>query len=308
MKKIIIGHTGYIGSMLLHEFNKKNFNILGISRNKNIYNSGNNNPNFAEINTNIFKEIICDKLAIENRPTIYICAHNHQSNFFIKRKSLEFTYMNNISFYKNFFKNIKLLNPKKLIFLSSSGSLYDNSSQTFPSNEYSNLNPVSEYGLSKFIFENLLIDFSKKNELQLVICRVSTIYGNSNSIKKFGFINYLINCALNEITPVIYGKDTYRDYLHIKDLIEVLIEISNKDLLSNIYNISYGKSYSCMQIYNKVKIYLNKLGYQIKNFEEKGIRLGENSKIFISSDKLKNELIWSPSININEGINTLKIN
>ncbi len=294
--------------MLLEEFNKKNLNILGISRNKNILNHGNNNPNFAEINTDIFNEIISDNLAIETSPTIYICAHNHPTNFFLKRKSLECTYMENISFYNKFLKNIKFLNPKKLIFLSSSGSLYDNTRKSLPSNEFSNLNPVSEYGLSKFIFENLLIDFSKMHEIQLVICRLSTIYGNSNSIKKFGFINYLIDCSLNQIKPIIYGKDTFRDYLHIKDLIEVLIEIGDKDLLSNIYNISYGKSYSCFQIYNKVKIYLNKLGYQIKNFEDKGIRSGENSKIFVSSNQLKNELIWEPSISINEGINNLKIN
>ena len=135
-----------------------------------------------------------------------------------------------------------------------------------------------------------------------MICRLSTIYGFSSSAKEFGFINYLKECALKNISPVLYGKDTYRDYLHIKDLIKVLIKIGNKNLLSNIYNISYGESYSCFQIYKKVKEYLNQSGLQLKQFKDREIREGENKKIFISSNKLKNELSWRPEININEGI------
>ena len=303
--KIIIGHSGYIGRELFESISNDDLNILGISRNQFYLKEEIENRNIVEINTDIFKDIISYKINLQSRPTIYISAHNIKTNFVCKRKSLEFILNLNFIFYTNFIENIKLLQPKKLIFISSGGSLYDNSKFSLPSNEDSTLNPISEYGLSKFILEKFLTDFSNNYEIPLVICRVGTVYGDSPSNNKFGFINYLIYCAKNNITPIIYGQESYRDYLHIKDLIKILIKIENSKLSSNLYNISYGKSYSCLQIYKKVKKYLNESGLEINEFDDQGPRLGENSNIFISSDKLKNELNWEPLININEGIKDL---
>ncbi|MAR84647.1 MAG: hypothetical protein CL869_00415 [Cytophagia bacterium] len=304
---IIIGHTGYIGRTLLEEINKRDEEIIGISRNKINLEAEIKNKNFLEINTDIFNNLISQNLNIKSKPIIYICAHNVKTNFAYKRKSLEFVYNKNLNQYMNFIENIKILEPKKIIFLSSSGSLYDNSRISDPSDEKSILNPISEYGLSKFILENFLNNFSINYQIPLVICRVSTIYGNSFSKKKFGLLNYLIQCAFNKTTPILYGQDTYRDYLNIKDLIRILLEIGNRDLSSNLYNISYGESYSCLNIFNKVKNYLRKYNLQINQFDDKGIRLGENKNIFISSDKIKNETNWEPLININEGIKSLII-
>ena len=303
--KIIIGHTGYIGSLLWEEIAKEEGNILGISRKQSYTINQTKTKNFFQIQSDIFKDKISEELIIPSRQTIYICAHNVKTNFKKRRKSLDFVYPSNKKFYLNFIDNIKKLNPSKLIFLSSGGSLYNNANISNPSDEKSSLNPLSEYGLSKFILENFLINFSKQYQIPLIICRVSTIYGNSPSTRKFGFINYLKECAIKNVHPVIYGRDTYRDYLHIEDLINILIKIGNKNLLSNTYNIAYGKSYSCLQIYKKVKKYLNQCGLQLKEFEDKGIREGENNMIFISSNKLKNELSWQPKININEGIKNI---
>ncbi len=308
LRKIIIGHTGYIGSSLLKEIDKEDDCILGISRTKSHLKYQTKNKNFLEIESDIFKDNISEELNFKAKPTIYICAHNLQTDFTQRRKNLNFVYHSNRNFYINFVNNIKKFNPGKLIFLSSGGSLYSSTKASSPSDEGSIINPVSEYGLSKFILENFLINFSKEYEIPLLICRVSTIYGDSPSIRKFGFINYLKQCALKNISPVIYGKDTYRDYLHIKDLINILMKISKKNLLSNTYNISYGKSYSCFQIYEKVKEYLNQSGIELKDFQDQGIREGENNKIFISSNKLKNEIFWKPKININEGIKEISIN
>ena len=83
------------------------------------------------------------------------------------------------------------------------------------------------------------------------------------------------------------------------------MKISKKKLLSNTYNVSYGKSYSCEEIYQKVKKILNKNGFKLKEFEDHGTRSGENFKIFISSEKLKKEMNWQPRMTINEGIDDL---
>lgn len=299
---IIIGHTGYIGSFLLKELIKEDFTILGISRQQISLQNQFKNKNFSEIKFDIFKERILDKLDFKSKPTIYICAHNIKANFYNKRKSIDLIYNSNKVFYLNFIENIKLLKPKKLIFLSSGGSLYDNTNNLKPSSENSILNPVSEYGLGKFILEKFLINLSKDYQIPLVISRISTIYGSSFSNTTFGFINYLKECSLNNNSPILYGKNTYRDYLHIEDLVKIIIKIGNRNLISNIYNISYGESYSCLEIYNKVKQNLNKSGLQLKGFIDKGSRDGENSKVFISSDRLKNELNWIPKINIDLGI------
>ncbi len=302
INNVIIGHTGYIGSFLFYELRKKNNSlILGISRNK--INSINQsyNSNLLEYHCDIFKnELNFDILS--KRPTVYISGHNLQTNFFRKRESLENNYLKNIMEYRVLIKNLKKLNPKKVIFLSSSGSIYSNTNKSFPSHENSRLNPLSNYGLSKFILEKLLSNFSKEYYIPLTICRVSTIYGDSPSTKKFGFINYLINCAQTNTKPYLYGENTYRDYLHIKDLVKILIRISDLDLIDETYNISSGVSYTCLQIYRKVKQCLKERNIYLRQYEDKGLRLGENNKIFISSMKLKNEINWVPKITVDEGI------
>lgn len=300
---VIIGHTGYIGSLLIYKLSQKINNLtLGISRKKISSKSQFKNSNLLEFPCDIFQDEIDFKNILKTKPIVYINAHNFKPNFLIKRESLSNIYLSNINSYKVLIKNLKNLTPKKVIFLSSSGSLYGNTNKKNPSSENSLLNPLSNYGISKFILETLLNNFSKEYDIPLTICRVSTLYGNSPSIKKFGFINYLINCAKSNIIPYIYGENTYRDYLHLNDLIEILIKISEMNLKDKTYNISSGSSYSCLQIYKKVKQNLKKTGINLRDYEDKGLRLGENGKIFISSMKLRNEIKWSPKINIDDGI------
>ena len=95
LKKIVIGNTGYIGSFLLNELAKKEVSILGISRNKTNLKYKLKNKNLLQVDFDIFKERILDKLNFESRSIIYICAHNVHANFSCKRQSLEFIYNSN---------------------------------------------------------------------------------------------------------------------------------------------------------------------------------------------------------------------
>jgi len=308
---VVVGHTGYIGSALTNKLSKNNNGlILGISRGKKKFKNIYEKSNLIEINCDIFTNSINNDHIFQIRPIVYIAAHNIQTNFLYKRESLENIYFNNIEYYKILMGNLKKLNPKKIIFLSSAGSLYDNSQKSNPSHENSILNPTSNYGISKFILENLLNSFSMEYCIPLTICRLSTVYGNSPSIKKFGFINYLINCSQTNNIPYLYGESTYRDYLNLEDLIEILTKISEINLINNIYNVSNGTSYSCLQIYKKVKEKLEEKGYKLRQYENKGLRSGENSKIFISPLKLINEMKFVPKISIDEGIKriTMELN
>ncbi len=303
VNNVIIGHTGYIGSLLSYKLSQRDNGLtLGISRNTISSGIQSKNLNLFEFSCDIFKnEIDLKNIQLKN-PIVYLNAHNFQPNFLNKKESLSKIYLSNIDCYKILIKNLKKLSPQKIIFLSSSGSLYGNTNKNNPSNENSILNPVSNYGMSKFILENLLNNFTKECFIPLTICRVSTIYGNSPSKKKFGFINHLISCAQTNKVPFIYGENTYRDYLHLEDLVEIIINISDMDLKDEIYNISSGCSYSCLQIYEIVKQNLKIYGNKLRNYEDKGLRLGENDKIFISSMKLRNEIKWIPKFNIEEGI------
>ncbi len=304
IKYIIIGHSGYIGRTLLEQTATDGDYILGISRRKIYRENSNILDNLIEIEADIFNDDIKLDFKLNSRPVVYLLAHNSLINFFYKRKSLQYTFEKSSSLYENLINNIKYLNPKKLIFVSTSGSLYPNSIFTNPSTEKDLINPISDYGLSKFIIENYLTNFSESYNINLIICRVSTVYGPSNS-KEFGLINYLIKCSEENLTPILYGKETFRDYIHISDLVNILIKIANYQLMHKTYNISYGKSYSCLGIYQKVKKFLKVFNMKLKDFEDKGKRLGEHEKIFISSNRLKNEIGWYPKININSGIKEL---
>lgn len=154
--------------------------------------------------------------------------------------------------------------------------------------ETSNINPQSNYSLSKLWGEKIVL-INKKT----VILRLSSMYGIG--MKENTLIPNYVNQALNSGIIEVWGKgDRLQNYVHVDDVVQYIdLIIQNKE---NLYGkILLGvskKQYSNLEIAN---IILNYTKGKIKFVNE------DNSKSFCyNNNYTRNLLNWEPQVEIED--------
>ena len=206
------------------------------------------------------------------------------------------------------------------ILFSSSCATYGIPSKN-PISEEAIQNPISPYGKSKLMIEEIIKDLAKPANLKSVILRYFNAAGASEDsligekhIPETHLIPLVINTAIgvkNEIT--IFGNDfdtpdgtCIRDYIHVVDLanahvlaLDIFNENSNvyQKLKSyerkencNIYNLGNGRGVSVLEIIKKVEIITKKK----VRYKFSGRREGDPPLLIASSLKFKNDFEWDP--------------
>jgi UDP-glucose 4-epimerase len=131
--------------------------------------------------------------------------------------------------------------------------------------------PISNYGKTKLMCEEIIKKFSKKFNFNYGILRYFNVAG-SDVKNKIGCINKndqliknLSSSIVNNYNKIfIYGNDydtkdgtCIRDYIHLSDLSEIhckLLKIISKENKSYIMNCGYGFGFSVLEIIKKFEI------------------------------------------------------
>jgi UDP-glucose 4-epimerase len=227
---------------------------------------------------------------------------------------------NPLKYYENNLSNsISILNAAvtaniKYFIFSSSAAVYGQ-----PENgkvvETDMMRPINPYGKAKKMFEVILKDVAKANELKYVALRYFNVAGYDASgkvgvreKKATNLIPIIINSILDKSTLNIFGQDyptkdgtPIRDYIHVSDLVDAHIKALNYLIKSNkseVFNLGNNKGYSVKDILKatektlKVKL---KLNYGPR-------REGDPAILVADSSKAKKILGWSPKLGLEEMI------
>ena len=100
--------------------------------------------------------------------------------------------------------------------------------------------------------------------------------------------------AKKPLTIVGRGNQT-RDFIHVDDLVNVLIKIAKSSLSNKIFNIGSGKETSVNKIadlFGGEKVFIPK-------------RPGEPDRSCADISKIKSNIDWEPKITIEEGVKRL---
>lgn len=155
----------------------------------------------------------------------------------------------------------------KVIFLSSGGTVYG-IPESVPVKEDYFSNPFCSYGIIKRTIEEYLFLFHKLHGLDYFVFRLSNPYGErQNPLASQGAVAVFINKVINNETIEIWGDgEVIRDYIYIKDAVNVLVrslEVSSKE---KVFNLSTGKGYSLNEIIDVIrKISGKKISPEYKN-------------------------------------------
>ncbi|MDF2448051.1 MAG: NAD-dependent epimerase/dehydratase [Bacteroidota bacterium] len=183
----------------------------------------------------------------------------------------------------NFMECICKLKIKKIIFLSSAGTIYGTYLEKV--NEASDKNPFSPYGIIKLTMEHFLNYFKVKYDIQYEIFRVSNVYGEGqNTSKGLGIINTFIEKIIKGEEIEIFGDgNNTRNYVYVKDVAELLSYSLNQTTESDgVFNIASNDTVSI----NNLVVLLKGITKEKVNVLRKEKRLSDNSIIDIDNSKI----------------------
>jgi nucleoside-diphosphate-sugar epimerase len=155
-------------------------------------------------------------------------------------------------------KLVNLLSKEQILINASTTSFYGYTKDIC--DEHTPPDPVSIYGKTKYEAEKIVQD--RLNSCSL---RFATVFGVSPKMRNDLMVNDFTYKALYERSVVLFGSDTKRTFIHIKDSIDAYIHtLNNFDQMKNqVYNVgSNNLNYSKFEIANAVKKHVD---YEIVN-------------------------------------------
>jgi len=158
------------------------------------------------------------------------------------------------------------------------------------------LNPVSYYGVTKCMAEEMVLDEGG------VSLRLATVFGISPRMRMDLLVNDFVYKAYKDKYIVLFEHNFRRNYIHVKDVATAFIKGINN------YEVMGGEAYNVgLSDANLTKLELAKaiekytpLSIQIDDIKEDP----DKRDYLVSNDKIES-LGWKPMFNLDEGIKEL---
>lgn len=298
----ITGCNGYIGGQTVLKFKDLGYKILGVDRNK-------TSPWIREIADVVihgdFTNPVFLNILKEKDPVALI----HIAGTSLVGPSITSPapyYINNVG---NTARLLGLLNEQgwnKTVIFSGSAAVYGN-----PENgvltETSPTNPISPYGHSKLMAEQVLRDCAKGYGFKTISLRYFNACGADSQVRHgqlkqaTHLIARIIESIIKKNVFVMNGKDydtidgtCVRDYLHVEDIANAhyLCTLYAEGMTegSNEFNLGTGKGISIREIISSVE---SITGQQVL-LHTGPAREGDPATLIASSAKIKKVLSWTP--------------
>ena len=194
--------------------------------------------------------------------------------------------------WKNDFTNRKFLNV-------STDEVYGAlKSDDPPFNEQSPYRPNSPYSASKASADHLVRAWHKTYELPTIITNCSNNYGPWQFPEKLIPL-ITLNAFENKELPVYGDGLQIRDWLHVEDHCEALLEILSKGQIGQTYVISAHNEWTNIDLVRQVCAIVDELDGRPQGQSEKLIRYvvdrpGHDCRYALDAGKLFKELSWQP--------------
>ncbi len=301
-KCLVIGGNGFIGKNIVLELLLKGYSVV-----------------VFDIVTNNIREAVFEHENIhyiegDINNTLYLTEQIHDIDFVIwlihttvpatSMYDVEFDLLSNIPPLIRFVQHlVQHSSVKKIIYLSSGGTVYGNSSKNIPINETFDKNPISSYGLTKLVAEEYLTYLTKQSEIETYILRPSNVYGRFQNLKKpQGLIGHVFKSIILDEPITVYGDGTIvRDYIHVSDLSKAVIaclEFKERINDSLVLNIGSGQPTTINDIIHNAEIITGK---KVKIIT-KEVRDFDCKFNVLSIEKALSEIKWTPIVDVNSGM------
>ena len=188
---------------------------------------------------------------------------------------------------------------KKVIFISSGGTVYG-IPKSIPIKENHPRQPICSYGIIKKTIEDYLYMYNLLHGLNYNVFRLSNPYGErQNPLGIQGAIPVFLGKIVRNEQIDIWGDGSVtRDYIYIKDAVEVLVRSLEIDSKEQVFNLGSGAGRSINQLIDVMK---EVTGKNIKPKYEEARKLDVPVNV-LDVDLVESVFSWKPSTNLKTGI------
>lgn len=251
MKILIMGATGFLGYNLMNRlYPKLKENITCFSRNtstlKNVFTMANC------IDGDYTYEYDFDAL-LKNQEVVYhLISTTYPAT---SNRDIAAELSDNVLVTIKFLNACHRQNVKKIVFVSSGGTVYGND-VSCPIKESDVTNPINSYGIQKLTIEKLLYLYRHVYGLDYRIIRLSNPYGPHQRISNgLGVITNFVNKAICGQPITVYGDGSVvRDFIYVDDAITGIMKITEYDGRMKLFNLGSGEGKSIKQIIDEIEL------------------------------------------------------
>jgi UDP-glucose 4-epimerase len=311
MKILVVGGAGYIGSHMVRLLGEHSCEVITLD---DLSTGNRESVTFGKfIQGNCGNRIILDKILSKGIDAVMHFASSIQVDESLQNPNKY--YQNNVGNTLVLLDAMCFYGVKNFIFSSTAATFGE--PKYIPIDEKHLQEPISPYGRSKLIVEQLLSDYDNAYGIKSVCLR----YFNAAGAHPHGdlgeqhhpethLIPLLLQVASGEKTWLsIYGDDyetpdgtCVRDYVHVQDICLAhwlaLKSIMN-DGGSKSYNLGNGQGYSIQEVINMAeKITKQKIKTNIVSR-----RSGDPAKLIADASLIRKDLGWSPVYDLEDIVN-----
>ena len=278
MKRVIVtGGAGFIGSNLVKYLLKKKYSVINIdklsySANPHNIKNLNKNKNYIFFKADLNNKKKITKILKKYKPEgiFNLAAETHvdrsidsPKNFISSNILGTYNLLESILAYK---RKIKLLHI-------STDEVYGDlikgrSSEKFP------YNPSSPYSSSKASADHLIRAYVRTYKIQAIVTNCCNNYGPNQFPEKL-IPKLIFNIMNNKSLPIYAKGKNSREWMHVQDHCEALLQIFLKGKVGESYNIGSGMNLRNIDIAKKL----------LQIAKNKSLRIGKKTKIKFVKDR-----------------------
>ena len=254
MNIILLGAAGFIGTNLVLELSKNKDDVITVvDRCKEYFNILDEYkiPNLRIIVSDLSMDTDYEKL-LEGQDIVYHLMSTTAPT--TSNKAIPEEIKSNVVLSANLFEACVHQKIKKVVFLSSGGTVYGKDI-VCPIKEDAPTNPISSYGIHKLTIEKLLYLYNYRYGLDYRIIRLANPYGPYQRPDGIlGAVTTFTYKALKGEPIQVYGDGSIiRDFIYIDDAIRGIMNIVNGDDVHHVFNLGCGYGTSIKQVLDTIQ-------------------------------------------------------
>jgi dTDP-L-rhamnose 4-epimerase len=169
--------------------------------------------------------------------------------------------------------------------------------------ESSKIHPISIYGITKQVQEQLVLNVSKSIGIAGVALRFQNVYGPGQSLTNpyTGILSVFSNLILNKKNINIFedGLES-RDFVYIDDVVNSIeLALTNENANNKSFNVGTGVATTVLEV---ASILQQCYSIEVPTIISGNYRLGDIRHNFADISKIKNDINWIPQTNIKQGL------
>ncbi len=169
---------------------------------------------------------------------------------------------------------------------------------SYPTSEFSAIQPQYPYALTKNLGEQLVMHWEQTYGLPVVSLRLFNVYGpRARTSGTYGavFGVFLAQKLQGKPYTVIGDGTQTRDFTFVTDVVDAFVKAAESTHSGEVFNIGSGGTYSVNRL-------IELLGGVTVSIPK---RPGEPDCTFADIQKAKHQLGWSPTVTFEEGVNVM---